>query len=117
MGAASQARGASFEKAVFDLAGLCGWRIASFRGVRIQRRNGSFYYSTPVQRHGKGWPDAVLVRGSVILFRELKAGSGRRSRAQVDWHERLEAAGCDVAVWRDTDWPTIERELARDLDH
>jgi hypothetical protein len=50
---------AQFQQQVIDLARLCGYRVAHFRTVRVQRKGGSVYYTTPVQADGAGWPDLV----------------------------------------------------------
>lgn len=114
MGLASKRLGDGFEKAVTELAQLCGWAVAGFRTVKVHGKRGP-YFITPVQADGAGWPDMVLVRGSTILFRELKAGSGRVRKNQREWLERLEVANCDVGVWRDdpAGWRQVEEDLAR----
>jgi hypothetical protein len=64
-----------------------GWRVAHFRGVKIQRRNGSVYYQTPVQADGAGWPDIVAVheQADYLLAIELKTKSGTLSPDQEKW--------------------------------
>jgi VRR-NUC domain len=96
---------------VIKAAQLRGWRVAHFRKVRVQRRDGSVYWETPVQADGAGFPDLVLVKGKV-LWVELKADDGRLSPEQVAWLERLRAAGQEAFIWRPADWPTIERVLS-----
>ena len=49
-----------------------------------------------------GFPDDVIV-GTRVLYRELKREGEKPSPAQVEWIDRLAAAGQDVAVWRPTD--------------
>lgn len=100
----------TFQAQVIELAAALGWRIAHFRGVRVQRHDGSSYYQTPVQAHGAGFPDLVLVRERV-LFRELKSDTGRLRRDQETWIERLQAAGADAGVWRPRDWDALVAEL------
>lgn len=62
-----------------------------------------------------GFPDLVLVRGDRVLYRELKRQTGKPTEDQLIWHERLRAAGCDVAVWRPLDYldGTVEADLRR----
>ncbi|WP_346927547.1 hypothetical protein, partial [uncultured Arthrobacter sp.] len=72
------------QDAVIELARLLGWRVAHFRPARV-RRGGREIYETPVAADGKGWPDLVLVRGSRLIFAEMKSGTGRLSDAQIAW--------------------------------
>ena len=95
---------AQFQQAVIDLARACGWLV----------------YHTLISRGSEpGFPDLVLVRGEILIFAELKTEKGRISTAQCDWIEALSrsalAAGDHVTVrlWRPSDWPEIERMLAR----
>lgn len=101
----------AFQQAVYNLARAEGWRVAHFRPVRVQRRDGSTYNETPIGLDARGWPDLVLVRGSQVLVRELKAEAGRLESDQFAWLEALGAAGLDVGVWRPSDWFAIEEVL------
>lgn len=60
----------------------------------------------------KGWPDLVIL-GRAVLFRELKADTGRVASAQTQVGRLLAAGGADWAVWRPRDLTSgrIEREL------
>lgn len=102
---------AEFMRQVIALASLHHWRVAHFRGVRVQRKDGSVYYQTPVQADGAGWPDLILVRGERIIAAELKVGKNRTTAEQDAWLSWLAAAGVDTWVWRPDDWPTIEEVL------
>ena len=101
----------AFQQAVANLARACGWRVAHFRPVRVQRQDGSTYHETPVALDAKGWPDLVLARGSKVLVRELKDEKGDLKPEQVAWLEALAAGGLDVGVWRPSDWPEIDAVL------
>lgn len=70
------------------------------------------YHTYRSRRSPEGFPDLVLVRDRV-LYRELKTETGIVSDAQEMWLEKLAAAGADARVWRPSDFPEIERELAR----
>lgn len=105
-------REGQFQQAVYNLARANDWRVAHFRPVKVQRRDGSTYHETPIALDGRGWPDLVLVRGSQCLIRELKDDHGEAEPEQLDWLERLGAAGLDVAIWRPSDWHLIEAVLA-----
>ncbi len=102
---------AMFQERVIALARSLVWNVAHFRKVRVQRKDGSVYYETPVAADGAGWPDLVLVRGNVTLFRELKTDKGRLRPEQKVWLEALEVGGCNVGTWRPGDWDRITKEL------
>ena len=63
-------------------------------------------WRTPVAADGQGFPDLVLARAGVVLFRELKTDIGKVSDEQAAW---LQAVG--GKVWRPKMWSEIEREL------
>ncbi len=104
---------AQFQFQVLEAARLHGWHAAHFRRVRVQRRNGSVYYETPVAADGTGWPDLVLVKHRV-LFVELKTNVGRLRPEQVQWLDRLTAAGQTVLLWRPRDWDEVVRILSEE---
>lgn len=89
---------AELQRGVLDCARLFRWRVAHFRPARSAHG-----WKTPVAADGAGFPDLVLVRERV-LYRELKTGGGKLRREQAEWLTALEAAGCDVGVWRLSDW-------------
>lgn len=98
----------SFQAQVIELARLFGWRVAHFRGVRVQRRDGSVRYQTPVQADGAGFPDLVLIRGPRLIVAELKSASGRVTPEQDAWLQAFADAGAEIAgVWRPADWGYI----------
>ena len=101
-----------FQAAVIEYAQLAGWRVAHFRSVRVQRADGSYYYATPVAADGEGFPDLVLVRDRVV-YAELKAQRGQPRPDQRVWLDVLASAGAEAYLWRPSDWPDIERILAR----
>ena len=102
---------ADFQKQVTALARLNGWRVASFRKVRVQRANGSVYYETPVGADGTGWPDLVMTKGDRLIAWELKTDRGTSSPEQRQWMAALSAAGVTTAIVRPRDWDMIRREL------
>lgn len=95
-----------FLEAVLELARWCGFRC---------------YHTHRSDRSEPGFPDLVLVRPPRIIYAELKSEKGRLSPAQKEWLDALGAcaggspwnARMLVAVWRPSDWPHIERQLAR----
>ena len=85
-----------FQDKVLTLARLHKWR---------------WFHCHDSRRSPAGFPDLVLVRGSKLLFRELKTATGRASAAQLEWLESLQRAGQDARVWRPADWASIVAEL------
>ena len=88
------------QSAVVDLARLYGWRVAHFRPARTSRG-----WRTPVEADGKGFPDLLLIRGTQIKVRELKAGRNKLAPEQRDWLAAFEVAGIDAGIWTELDLP------------
>jgi hypothetical protein len=88
---------APFVDRVVDLAKRTGWLVTHFRPARTQRG-----YRTAIQGH-KGFPDVVLARDGVVLFRECKTDTGRLAPEQRAWLAALP----DAAVWRPRDWDDV----------
>jgi hypothetical protein len=102
---------AEFQQQVIDYAHLRGWRVAHFRKVRVQRKNGSVYWETPVAADGKGFPDLILVKDHGVIAAELKVGRNKPSPEQMSWLTDLENAGVAVFVWTPDNWQDIEETL------
>jgi hypothetical protein len=103
---------AAFTKQVIDYARLRGWKVAHFRAVRVQRKNGSCYFETPVQGDGAGFPDLFMVRWLRCIAVELKIGKNPTTAEQRDWLTRMNSTGIETFVWYPSDWGHIERFLA-----
>ena len=84
-----------FQAAIITAARLLGWTV---------------YHTYDSRRSNPGFPDLVLVKDRV-KFREVKRQGGKLTEDQVDWLERLTAAGADAGVWRPADWDVIMVEL------
>lgn len=101
---------ADFQNQVVAIARANGWKVAHFRGVRVQRKDGSVYYQTPVGADGRGFPDLVFARikndERKIIFAELKSNIGKLSDEQYEWVKLTGAY-----VWRPNDIEDIERIL------
>ena len=86
------------------LYGFCGFHVSfshgSVTGVHKVGQGDSHYDSD-------GWPDWVFVKGSKIIFRELKGLHKYQTPAQKRWQAMLVAAGMDCKVWRPTDQEEI----------
>ncbi len=64
------------------------------------------YHTHDSRRSEPGFPDLVVVGPHGVIFRELKAFSGRLTADQRRWLDRLTEAGADADVWRPDAWPT-----------
>ena len=102
--------------ATLDLAVLQRWACHHDRPAR--RAGGRWH--TAIQGHA-GFPDLVLARAGLILFRELKGYDtrgriGRLSSEQRDWRDQLGTEHVTLTpelvvprfdVWTPDDWPRI----------
>ena len=91
--------------AVIELAHWRGWMVHHDRPARTAQG-----WRTAVQGD-VGFPDLVLVRGSSLVFAELKSEKGKLTAAQEKWIAELRLHGSLVYVWKPSDWDTIERTL------
>jgi hypothetical protein len=106
---------ADLQTMVIKVAKVYDWKVSHFRGVRVQRANGGFYYQTPVQADGAGFPDLVLVRPPRLIFMELKSEKGKLSDAQQIWIDLLKkcyfkgiVSPVEVYVFKPSQWDEIE---------
>lgn len=82
----------------------------------LARLNGfATYHTHRSDRSEPGFPDLVLVRPPLILFRELKSERGRLTDPQREWLRQLRESGQDVGVWRPSDLRggAVAAQLAR----
>lgn len=84
--------------AVRQLAKLTGWLA---------------YHTHDSRRSEPGFPDVVLAspKHRRIIYAELKTATGRTTCEQDMWLEALDTVGCEVALWRPADLPTIAETL------
>ena len=94
-----------FSSSVEATLRLLGWRWCHFRAARTAQG-----WRTPLSGDA-GFPDIVAVRGSRLLFCELKSERGAVRSEQRDWLEALEAAGQEAYLWRPRDWDAITETL------
>lgn len=85
-----------FLAAVREAAAWAGWLI---------------YHTHDSRRSPAGFPDLVLVRGTRVVFAELKTEQGRVTPAQRRWLDALAATSAEAYLWRPSDWSTIESTL------
>lgn len=130
--AAVEPREAEWQTTVTHFAGYNGWRW-------FHPADNTPGASGHVQDVVAGFPDLVLIRGPRLVLAELKAETGRVSVEQSRWIGAFTALGgavrfiVDIAagadpgtvaalpetpsvemyVWRPSDWPEVQRVLAR----
>lgn len=104
---------ADFQRQVVQLAKTLGWATWHDAATNAPRRCTACGAVRRGPRNAAGLPDLLLVRGDRALWVELKAQAGATSPEQRAWIAALREAGQQVYVWRPSDWPTIERTLAR----
>lgn len=85
-----------FQRQVLDLARLFQWRA---------------YHPFLSKWSERGFPDLTLVRGSRLVFAELKRDMGRTTPAQDEWLGLLGATCAEVYVWRPADLDIIAEAL------
>lgn len=104
---------ARFMAQVVELAKLNHWEVWHDAATNAPRRCYSCGARARGPRNAAGLPDLLLVRGTQLIWAELKAQDGATSPEQRQWIAALRATGQTVFVWRPQDWPEIERTLAR----
>lgn len=105
---------AEFQQQIIDLAQYLGYMVVHFRGVGVQRQDGSVYYQTPVQADGKGFPDLVLAHKERkrVIFAEVKSEKGTLTPEQYEWLQVLSACpGVEVYQWKPSEWGEVDKVL------
>jgi hypothetical protein len=96
-----------FQRQVTDLAEILGWQWAHFRPAETSKG-----WRTPVSGPlGKGFPDLVLVKGSRLIFAELKRDGAKLTPDQLDVLAAF-ADAADTHVWRPADFDEIQAALS-----
>jgi hypothetical protein len=94
-----------FYHQVVDLAHIFGWKVAHFRPAQTSKG-----WRTPVGADGRGFPDLVLAKDSVILFAELKSETGKASPEQGEWLKILNGY-----LWKPSDIEEIQGILRKGI--
>jgi hypothetical protein len=99
---------ATFKNSVIEIATRYGWFV--HHDLPAMNRRG--VWATHVQGN-TGFPDLVLVnKRGVLVFAELKTDTGRLSKEQNAWVERLDITGAFMQIWRPNQMPKIIKFLA-----
>lgn len=99
---------AGFTRAVIQLAQLHGWRVMHQRPGLTRSGKWVTAISGDV-----GFPDLCMVKGTRLLFAELKSAKGKLGPGQQEWLLRLGGAGAECYIWRPKDWADIVECLSR----
>ena len=97
-----------FERVITDALRLFGWRFVHQRPAQTARG-----WRTALTGD-RGFPDFVAVRGSRLMFIEVKGDTGYPDAEQRVWGQALEATGAEYHVWRPKDWDAVKHLLAPD---
>lgn len=101
-----------WQRTVVEAAKLYGWRVKCDRNVRVQRRDGTTYFTTAIGADGIGFPDLLLLRGDRQIAAELKVGRNKATEAQEGW---IEAFGrvkqSQSGIWYPDMWDEIKTML------
>lgn len=87
---------AAFQQQVEDVATRYGWLI---------------YHTHDSRRSRAGFPDLVMVKGSRVVYAELKKAGNYPTAEQRTWLKALHLAGQEVTVWWPKDLPSIIQTL------
>ena len=96
----------SFAHQIEYLLELGGWRWCHFEPA--VRQSGT--WATPL-RGDKGLPDYLAVRGTRLVFAEIKGTGGRLSIDQKAWIADLLVAGIETYVWHPEDLESAQKVL------
>jgi len=95
---------AEFQTLVIDYAHLMKWRVAHFRPAQTGKG------WRPALQGDPGFFDLVLARDGTVILAELKSEKGQMTPPQWAW---VDAVNGDAEIWRPSDWPEIQKILAR----
>ncbi len=95
-----------FQQCIIEFAQALGWMAAHFRSVRVQRKDGTTYYQTPVEADGAGFMDLELVRERLVKA-EVKRAGGRLTKEQPKWFNAYVEAGVECYIWYPKDCEQI----------
>lgn len=101
---------AQFEAQVEQLASHYGWAWIHIAPAMNDRG----YWRTPIRGDlGRGWPDLMLVKGSRVIFAELKANGKYATSEQKGVLALLShIPGAEVYVWHPHQWEEIAARLS-----
>jgi hypothetical protein len=81
---------------------------------RLKALGWAAYHTHDSRRSQAGYPDIAAVRGSRLLYAELKSRTGVLTVEQRLWLDALWSAGAECYVWRPDDLDWIDEVLTDD---
>lgn len=100
---------AQWQRTVQDIAIASGWAFYHAPDNRpIVSKGGRRY----VQNIRAGYPDLTLVRGTRLIYAELKRETGKTTEEQDVWLQRFALAGAETYVWRPSDLEDVKKTLS-----
>ena len=99
-----------FVRKAARMHGWCGFHVSFSHGAVTGIHTiglGDNHYDSD------GFPDWLFVRGSCLLWRELKSEGKYQTPGQKRWQALLQAAGQDCKVWRPSDHDEIFATFSR----
>lgn len=89
--------------------------------LKIADLKGWKYYHPPdnrpvngrIQKVVSGYPDLCLIKGSRMIFAELKREKGIVSPEQQEWIAAIKGCGIEVYVWRPSDLQSLVEILSQ----
>lgn len=87
-----------FQAQIIQLAKLYGWKI---------------YHTHDSRKSEAGYPDLCMVKGTRLLFAEVKTDIGKMSPAQKEWFQALKAAKVECYLWRPMYWDCVQEVITR----
>lgn len=77
------------QRQIVNTAKMLGWMV---------------YHTYDSRKSEPGFPDLIMVRGTICIAAEIKAQKGQVTQAQQNWLDALSLTGVNVYVWRPDDW-------------
>jgi hypothetical protein len=87
-------------------------KIATLKGWRYYHPPDNRPVNGRIQKVVSGFPDLCLIKGTRMIFAELKKEKGLVSPEQQEWIEAIEGCNIAVYVWRPSDLHTIVEILS-----
>ena len=76
--------------------------------IAIAKSQGwKYYHAHDSRKCVEGFPDLLLLRGSVLIAAELKVGDNQPAAAQLNWLDWFAAVGAKTFVWYPRDFEQI----------
>lgn len=88
-------------------------KIAEVKGWRYYHPPDNRPVNGRIQKVVSGFPDLCLIKGTRMIFVELKRELGIVSPEQQVWIDAIRGCGLEVFVWRPSDIDALFTELSK----